>query len=116
MAEDQNKEPNNQNNDENDPYKFFKFAGPENNSDNNKDKKNNNGKKKKLPFWPILLLSLLVVALVDVFFFSKPDNLIDFSEFREKVINGQIVYVELGENYIVGYGPSLATSSDSGKG
>lgn len=116
MAEDQNKEPNNQNNDENDPYKFFKFAGPENNSDNNKGKKNNNGKKKKLPFWPILLLSLLVVALVDVFFFSKPDNLIDFSEFREKVINGQIVYVELGENYIVGYGPSLATSSDSGKG
>ena len=45
MAEDQNKEPNNQNNDENDPYKFFKFAGPENDSDNNKDKRNNNAVK-----------------------------------------------------------------------
>ena len=45
MAEDQNNEPENKKDDENDPYKFFKFAGPEDNKD---DKKNSDGKKKKL--------------------------------------------------------------------
>ena len=33
MAEDQNNEPENKKDDENDPYKFFKFAGPEDNKD-----------------------------------------------------------------------------------
>ena len=48
MAENQTND--NKKDDENDPYKFFKFAGPENNNDNDKKKKNG----KKFPFWPIL--------------------------------------------------------------
>lgn len=111
MAENQNEEPK-KNEDENDPYKFFKFAGPEDNKDD-KDKKK---KKGKIPFWPVLLITLLAIALADVFVFSKPDNLIDFSEFRAKVISGEIVYVELGESYIVGYTQAIAKTESGGKG
>ena len=111
MAENQNEEPK-KNEDENDPYKFFKFAGPE----DNKDDKDRKKKKGKMPFWPILLITLLAIALVDVFVFSKSDNLIDFSEFREKVISGEIVYVELGESYIVGYSQAVEKTESGGKG
>jgi len=104
MAEDQNEDKKNNQDDENDPYKFFKFAGPENNdnNDDNKNKKNKNGKK-KFPFWTILLASLFVIVVLDMFVFSKPEGLIDFSEFRTLVENGKINYVELGDTYIVGY-------------
>ena len=43
MAEDQNNKPEN-NDDENDPYKFFKFAGPSENNDNDRKKKDTNKK------------------------------------------------------------------------
>ena len=66
MAENQNNEQKN-NDDENDPYKFFKFAGPEN---NDKNDKNRDGKK-KIRFWPILLVTLLILALADVFVFRR---------------------------------------------
>ena len=68
MAENQNDD-NKPQNDENDPYKFFKFPEPDNNNDKDKRKKNNG--KKKMPFWPILLLTLFVVAMAEVFFFPK---------------------------------------------
>lgn len=113
MAEDQNKQNNENKKDENDPYNFFKFAGPEEKKD--KDKKN--GGKKRFPFWIVFLLGLFILGLCDIFIFSKNDNLIDFSEFKEKVENGQIVYVEMGENYFVGYGPTTTrTLSSDGKG
>ncbi len=111
MAENQNKKDEKQN-DENDPFNFFKFEGPE----NKKENKKNDGKK-KFPFLIILFIVLFIVIIMDTFFFSKSDNLIDFSEFKEKVENGQIVYVELGENYFIGYGPAENHSiSQSGKG
>ena len=47
MAENQNDE-NKPLDDENDPYKFFKFAGPGNNDDKNKKNKNNEKKKKNI--------------------------------------------------------------------
>ena len=50
MAEDQNEEKKTQD-DENDPYKFFKIAGPGN--DDNKDKKNKKNGQKKIPFWVV---------------------------------------------------------------
>ena len=99
MAEDQNNEPENKKDDENDPYKFFKFAGPEDNKD---DKKNSDGKKKKFHFWPLLWISLFIIGLADVFIFSKPDNLISYSDFRDKVISGEIKYVEMSDSYITG--------------
>ena len=77
MAENQNENQTPNNNDENDPYKFFKFPGPENNDDKDKRKKNNG--KKKMPFWPILLITLFIVAMAEVFIFPKNDDLIDYS-------------------------------------
>ena len=115
MAENQTEDKNKKNNDENDPYNFFKFAGPS----ENKDDKNKNGKKKpKLSFIGVLLILLCAFAVIDVFFLSKTDNLIDYSEFKEMVENGKIVYVEIGENYITGYGVSSAVNlgSDGEKG
>ena len=64
-----------------------------------------------------MLLVLAVLALVNMFVMSKPDNLIDFSEFRSLIEDGKIVSVELGETYFTGYGPERALSSDqSAKG
>ncbi len=98
--------------DENDPYKFFKFAGPEDKKDDNKNK--GDKKKPKIPFFAIILIVLAIVTIADFLFLSKNDgNLIDYSEFREKIENGQIVSVEIGENYIIGYGPDLLKSSNS---
>ena len=106
--EDENKK------DENDPYKFFKFAGPEKNDDDNRDKKNK--KKPKISFFTILLILFCAFAIADIFFMSRNDDYIAYSDFRDKVANGQIVSVEIGENTIIGYGPSANLSSDSGKG
>ena len=98
--------------DENDPYKFFKFAGPEDKKDDNKNK--GDKKKPKIPFFAIILIVLSIVTIADFLFLSKNDgNLIDYSEFKEKIENGQIVSVEIGENYIIGYGPDLLHSSNS---
>ena len=67
--------------DENDPYKFFKFAGPEDKKDDNKNK--GDKKKPKIPFFAIILIVLSIVTIADFLFLSKNDgNLIDYSEFR----------------------------------
>ncbi|BDC94088.1 ATP-dependent zinc metalloprotease FtsH [Treponema bryantii] len=113
MAENQNENQNSNNNDENDPYKFFKFPGPENNDDKNKNKKNNG--KKKLPFWPILLLTLFVVAMAEVFLFPKNDDLIDYSDFKEKIERGEIKSVVISDSYFIGYGNVIETKAE-GKG
>ena len=102
-------------NDEDDPFGFFKFAGPESNDgkDNNNNDKKKNNKKRKFSFWTFMLIAALVLIVVNFFAFSTPDNLVDYSEFRDKVESGDIVYVELGESYIVGYeyNPSSYSSS-----
>ncbi|MBO4629178.1 MAG: ATP-dependent zinc metalloprotease FtsH [Treponema sp.] len=100
--------------DENDPYKFFKFAGPEKKDDDDKDKKNK--KKPKISFFTVLLILFCAFAIVDIFFMSRNDDYIAYSEFRDKVANGQIVSVEIGENTIIGYGPGVSLSSDSTRG
>ena len=114
MAENQNENQTPNNNDENDPYKFFKFPGPENNDDKNKNKKNNG--KKKMPFWPILLLTLFVVAMAEVFIFPKNDDLIDYSDFKAKIENGEIKSVVISDSYYIGYGAVFETKQDGGKG
>ena len=100
--------------DENDPYKFFKFAGPEKKDDDNRDKKNK--KKPKISFFTVLLILFCAFAIIDIFFVSKTDNLIPYSEFRDKVANGQIVSVEIGENYITGYGSAVQLSNTAERG
>ena len=98
-----------------DPYNFFKFAGPDNND--SKKKKDDDNNRSRFPLWALMLLVLAVLALVNMFVMSKPDNLIDFSEFRSLIEDGKIVSVELGETYFTGYGPERALSSDqSAKG
>ena len=116
MAEDQNKDEKKTDNNEQDPYGFFKFAGPADNNNDNKDDKDKKGKRKKMPFWPILLITLLVITLVDVFFFSRSDNLTDFSDFRAMVESGEITEVELGEKYFIGYSTPVEIDRGGDKG
>jgi len=113
MAEDQNEEKKTQD-DENDPYKFFKIAGPGN--DDNKDKKNKNNGKKKIPFWPVLLLTLFVVAMAEFFLFPKSDDLIDYSDFKTKIETGEIKSVVISDSYFIGYGAVIETDISGGKG
>ena len=113
---DENREEKKNNDDENDPYKFFKFAGPENNNDDDKDKKKRDKKKPKISFFTVLLILFCVFAIVDIFFVSRNDDYIAYSDFRDMVANGQIVSVEIGENTITGYGPSSQISNDNAKG
>ena len=111
MAENQTND--NKKDDENDPYKFFKFAGPENNNDNDKKKKNG----KKFPFWPILLITLLAVVMAEFFLFPKQDNLIDYSDFKAKIERGEIKSVVISDSYLIGYGAvSERISNEDGKG
>ena len=112
---DEKREDDNKKEDENDPYKFFKFAGPVNNDDD-KDKKKDNRKKPRIPFFTILLILFCAFAVIDLFWSSKGDNLIAYSDFRDMVQNGKIVRVEIGENYITGYGPGASVTSSGEKG
>ena len=113
MAEDQNNE-NKPQNDDNDPYKFFKFPGPQ--DENDKNKKNKNNGKKKFPFWPILLITLFAVAMAEFFLFPKSEDLIDFSDFKEKIETGEIKSVVISDSYFIGYGKVLENEAGGGKG
>ena len=108
----ENNEKNNQNN-ENDPYGFFKFEGPSQNKKDNKDKKNKNNSPKKIPVFAILAGIFLAFFIFDFYISSKNDNLIDYSEFRTLVENGQISRVDIGDSYLIGYSTIVASSEDS---
>ena len=86
---------------ENDPYDFFKLSID--NNDDRGDGSKNNKPPKRMPFWGVLLAVAGILLVINMFFTSKPDDLIDYSEFRNLVEQGQIVRVELGENYFTGY-------------
>ncbi|MFA6937938.1 MAG: ATP-dependent zinc metalloprotease FtsH, partial [Treponema sp.] len=96
------------NKDERDPYDFFKLSTEPNDKD---DKNKKPGNKKRLPFWGLLLIVLGIMAVLNLLFVSKPDNLVDFSEFRSLIESGEITRVELGENYFIGYSRNASTSS-----
>lgn len=93
---------------ENDPYDFFKLSIDNEKGDN---KPSGNGPQKGPPFWTILLVLAGVLIAVNMMFSSKPTDLIDFSEFRNLIDQGQIVRVELGENYFTGYTSHSAGAS-----
>src|SRR5574344_780264 len=99
---DENKDNPNKKDDQ-DPYNFFKLStDPEN------DKKNHHA---HFPFWGFMLIVLAVLAVVNMFMASKPDEQIDFSEFRQMVQDGRIVQGELGENTFIGYGQAASDES-----
>jgi len=96
-------------NDDNDPYNFFKLSvEPEKDDD-----KKNHSPKKHMPFWGVLLIVLGVMLVLNLLLTTKPENLIDYSEFRDKISNGQIVRVEIGDSTFIGYGPNAKTTSTS---
>ncbi len=97
---------------ENDPYDFFKLTA----DDRNDGKRDNQKPPKGMNFWTILLIVAGILFVLNTFFTSKPDNLIDFSEFRNLVENGQIVKVELGETYFTGYSKTASALQTSSKG
>lgn len=96
---------------DNDPYNFFKFAGPEEG-----DTKNRKNDKKRFPFWAIMLVVLLVLGLADFLFMGRSDNVIKYSDFRKKVQDGEIESVEIGESYFIGYGPVIIDDIEKQKG
>ncbi len=94
---------------EKDPFDFFKLTTdptPENNGNNPKG-----SKKPRIPFWAILLILLVGTSVLNIVLTGRLDNVIEFSTFRSLIENDQIVSVELGENYFIGYGSSVVTDS-----
>lgn len=102
---DENNKPKNEDKDnmgDKDPYDFFKLVATEPEDD---DKKKKGKGKKRFPFWTVMLILFAGLAIADFFFIGKNENTIGYSDFKAKVENGQIVYVEIGESYFLGYGP-----------
>ncbi len=90
---------NAENKNEKDPYNFFKLSTEAPNDDNKEHKPH------RFPLWTIMLVLIASIAFVNLFMTSKPDELIDFSVFRQMIADGKIVRVELGETTFLGYGP-----------
>ncbi|OJF77045.1 MAG: cell division protein FtsH [Treponema sp. CETP13] len=105
---DNNDKNNNNDKKDNDPFNFFKLS---NEPGNNKG--SGNFKKPNIPFWVILLVLLVVTAAVNWFVMAKPNNSIEFSQFKELIKSGDIVSVELGSDYFTGYGPSTGAVSSN---
>ena len=108
----QNNNDENKKKNENDPYDFFKLAID---NDDNGDGPRNSKPPKKMPFWGILLVVAAIILTTNMLFSSKPDDLIDFSEFRNLVEQGKIVRVELGENYFTGYAANATVPASQPK-
>lgn len=92
--------------DENDPYSFFKLSADKGSGDGKKDDDKN--PRPKIPFLGVLIGILAVLIVLNYFVMSQPDDLTDFSEFRQMIISHRIVSVEIGETYFTGYGPVMS--------
>lgn len=92
-----------------DPFNFFKLStDPKDDDKNKKDKR-----RPRVPFGLLLLVVFGIVAILHMMMNTKPENLIDFSEFRQLIEDGKIVSVEIGETYFTGYGPASSYSDTS---
>ncbi len=89
-----------------DPFDFFKLSTDPVQGDKDTDK------LPRFPIWLILLAVFMGITLFNWFFVMKNDTSIDFSEFKRLIQGGQIVRVELGEPYFLGYGPEAASRSE----
>ena len=103
MSEQENKTPD-KNDDNQDPFNFFKLAGPEDDDGKKNDDKKDSKNKKGFPLGLLLLIIGAVIVLMEVLFFvGKGDGSIDYSEFKARVQSGEIVYVEIGDSAMIGY-------------
>ncbi|MBQ0002361.1 MAG: ATP-dependent zinc metalloprotease FtsH [Treponema sp.] len=93
----ENKDGQKDNNNQND-FDFFKLT-----TDEKDDKGGPNKKGPRFPFWGLLLVIILALGIFNVLSNQKSDTVLEFSDFREKVIDGTIKEVEIGEYYFVGY-------------
>lgn len=96
------------NNEDKDPFNFFKLA-----PDSNKPDDNSDNKKPKIPYWGIMLIIVGIIMIINLLFMVKQDTTIPFSEFRAMIESGQIVSVDLGETHFIGYFTSSETPSTS---
>ena len=103
---------NKKNDDKNDfdPYDFFKLDLNDEKKDKKDGKKPNN--PKKFPFFSILIIAIALVFILNTLFVRKSENIIDYSKFLKMIDDGQIVRVDIGENYLIGYGPDAQAVAD----
>ena len=90
------------------PFDFFRLSVDD---DNNGDKKPKG--RKPFPFLAVLAIVVGAVLLMNMFFSSKPNDLVDFSKFRSLIENGRITRVIIGEHYFVGYGPESQSAASA---
>ena len=91
---------------QNDPFEFFKLS-----SEPSKNDKNDKNSKKKLPVWLILTIAMVVLVVLNIFSMMGDNSAIDFTTFKQYIKDGQIVEVDLGNVYFVGYGPEAKVDS-----
>ncbi len=109
MSDANNNDNNKNKKDDTDPFNFFKFS-TEPNKNSPKDS------KPKIPIWAILIAIFVGITAFNYFFMSPNDDTIEFSQFKALIEQGQIVSVEMGETYFVGYGPQGGASSSPDAG
>lgn len=107
----ENNEPEKEKKDDFDPYDFFKLTGSE-----EPKKKNNNNNKKHFPFWGVMFIILIILTAFEFLFTGKENSSIEFSKFKTMVEDGQIVEVDIADNYYVGYGPVFTVEDTDSKG
>lgn len=102
---DKDKKKNDEENNDN-PYDFFKLSVDNDNDDKNKKKPQRpNG----MPVWLIILIILGFLVIFNLMFPTDNSKTIGFSDFQNKVKNGEITRVEIGDNSVTGYVPYKMT-------
>lgn len=96
--EDKKKSGNQNNRNNQNDFDFFKLT-----TDEKEDKKDPNNRGPRFPFFGIILTGVLLLAVFSLFTNQKADSLIQYSEFLEKVQDGTIKEVEIGDTYYTGY-------------
>lgn len=93
--------PNNNKNDpgnQNDPFNFFKMG-----QDPGSSGRGGKPQFPKIPLWAILLAVFAGMVIFNYIMISRTDSLIPFSEFRERVLAGEIKRVQITSTYFTGY-------------
>lgn len=104
----QNDNKNNKDNNEQDPFNFFKLSGePPNNNKNRKDRK-----KPRVPFIAIIIAVFVVLLLANQFLMKQDANVIPFSEFKDRIASGEIVKVIMGPTYFTGQTKTQAAGAE----
>ncbi len=111
MSNENNSGNNDRKPDPNDPFNFFKLS-PDSGSSDPKKK----SPFSKIPVWAILLAVFALLVAVNYALLSRSDSLIPFSEFRQRVVSGEITRVEIGSTYFTGYTGSAENAGDTGSG